>query len=98
MSDAKADLAHAQAMSIAARERAASSLARVQDKLNPKRMAKRAAREVADAGTSTARAGIGAVQRYPATLAAIAAATGLFLARHRIARMTRSATRRKRAR
>ena len=92
MTDPAQRLIDAQAASVAARERVTGSMARLQDKLNPKRIARRAVRDVTDAGTSAAEVSVDTARRYPAALIGVAAAAGLFFARHRIARLVRRAT------
>ena len=91
MSDPVQTLAGAQADAAAARARAAASLGRVQAKLDPKRIARRAVRDVTDAGASAAEVGVDTARRYPAALVSLVAAAGLFLARHRIAHLVRKA-------
>lgn len=89
MTDPAQRLLDAQAESAAARDRVARSLANVQAKMNPRRIARRAVRDVTDAGTNAAEIGIDTVRRYPITLTGAVAAAGLFLARHRIASLFR---------
>ena len=72
-----------------ARARASATLNRLQDRLNPRVLARRAALEAQDAGEKAARFGADALRRNPATCASIVAAAGLFLARHRIAKLFR---------
>lgn len=96
MSGNSATLAEAEARSAAARERVATSFGRVQDKLNPKRVAHRAVREVTDVAATAAEVGVDTARRYPATIVGLTAAAGLFLARHRIADLVRTLTGRNR--
>ncbi|MDQ2891597.1 MAG: phosphatase [Pseudomonadota bacterium] len=91
MTDPGERLLAAQADADAQRERAATSLQLVKDKLNPRRIAKRAVLDATAAGESAAIASVETVRRYPGTLTGLVAATGLFLARHRIAQLIRRA-------
>jgi len=74
-------LAAAEVNAAAARERLSGTLATLQQRLNPKRLAREAANDVANAGSLAADS----AGRYPGALAGVVALAGLFLARHRIA-------------
>ncbi|MBB4152956.1 hypothetical protein GGQ80_000844 [Sphingomonas jinjuensis] len=78
-------LAEAEARAIAAREQLTGTLNQLQERLNPKLLAERAAREAADAGSKAARVGVETARRNPGAVAGLSAVAGLFLARHRIA-------------
>lgn len=77
-----------------ARERLSSTLAVLQARLAPKRLARRAVDEVTDAGTTAAKVGVATARRNPAALAGLAGIVGLFLARHRLAGLVRGRKRR----
>jgi len=78
-------LAAAEAEAAIARERVALTLAKLQARLNPRVLARRAARDIADKGGAAAQASLDTAQRNPGALAGATALAGLFLARHRIA-------------
>lgn len=78
-------LVEAEAQAVAAREQLTATLNQLQERLNPKLLAERAAREAADAGSKAARVGVETARRNPGAVAGLSAAAGLFLARHRIA-------------
>ena len=73
-------LAAAEANATAARERLSTTLSVLQDRLNPKRLARDAVSDMADAGSIAADR----AARNPGALAGVIAVAGLFLARHRI--------------
>ena len=89
MTDARDRLMAAQSNAAAQRERAAASLAELQARLNPRRMARKAVRDATDAGEAAATVGLDTARRHPGALAGIVAVAGLFLARHRIAHLFR---------
>ena len=91
MTDPAQRLLDAQAAATAARARVNVSMAQLQAKLNPKRIAQRAVRDAADVGSVAAEVSVDTARRYPATLVGLVAAAGLFLARHRIAYLLRRA-------
>jgi len=72
-----------------ARERVMQTLGEVQDRLNPKTLARKAAQDLTEAGTAIADASMHTVKRNPGTVAGATALAGLFLARHRIAGLFR---------
>jgi hypothetical protein len=76
-------LAAAEANAAAARERLSATLSTLQERLNPKRLARDAASDVADAGSIAADS----AARNPGALAGAVAVAGLFLARHRIGQL-----------
>lgn len=84
----------------AARERLTGDLHKLQDRLNPKTLARdamhratdagrSAARTAADKGQTAAREGLDFARDNPAPVAGAVAVTGLFVLRHRIARLFR---------
>lgn len=81
MSDDEPSLAVAQARSDRARQRLAATLVELQARLNPKALAREAAHELREAGQELAREGLDTVKRHPLTIAGVATAVGLFLAR-----------------
>lgn len=81
MNDDEPSLAVAQARSDRARQRLAGTLVELQSRLNPKALAREAAQELREAGQELAREGFETVRRHPLTIAGIATAIGLFLAR-----------------
>lgn len=83
--DPKQDLFTAEADAALARQRLSGTVAQLQARLDPKLLAE----EAKDAGFSAARAGVDGARRNPGIIAGAVAATGLFLARHRIARLFR---------
>lgn len=97
MSDAVTRLAAAEIEAGAARERLSGTLATLQERLAPRRLAREARREIVDAGGVAAQRTAAAVRRRPGGLAGAVALAGLFLARHRIvsllSRPKRKATR-----
>lgn len=82
-------LALAEAEAAIARERVSRTLGKLQARLNPRVLARQAAREVTDKGGAAAQAGIDTARRNPGVLAGGTALAGLFLARHRIAALFR---------
>jgi hypothetical protein len=82
-------LAEAEAQAIVARERFARSAAALQERLEPRRLARDAAREMRQAGEDAARRTADGARRNPRALAGVVAVAGLFLARHRIASLFR---------
>ncbi|HEU0045136.1 phosphatase [Sphingomonas sp.] len=87
--DPVADVQAAERRAALAKERLAESAHRLQAKLNPKTLAREAARSATDKGRTYARAGVDAARQNPAPVAGAVAATGLFLLRHRIAGLFR---------
>ncbi len=82
MSDDEApSLAVAEQRSARARQRLAGTLVEIQARLNPKALAREAAQELREAGQELAREGLETVKRHPLTMAGVATAVGLFLAR-----------------
>lgn len=84
-----ADIAAAERRATKARERLTDDLHRLQVKLNPKSLAREAARTAADKGQEAAESGLEYARANPAPLAGAVAVTGLFLFRKRIARLFR---------
>lgn len=80
MMDPVQRLAAAEANALAARQRLSRTLTALQERLNPKRLAREAAHDVVDAGTVAADN----ARRHPGALAGAVAVAGLFLARHRV--------------
>lgn len=72
-----------------ARQRLDRTVAALQVKLNPRRVAHRAMRDAADRGGAAAMTGAETVRRNPGTAAGVAALAAVFLARHRIAGLFR---------
>ena len=89
MTDPAADIRAAERRATQARERLAGDLHKLQAKLNPKALARDAARSAADAGQSAASSGLDYAIANPAPVAGAVAVTGLFLFRRRIARLFR---------
>lgn len=89
MTDPAARLVQAELEATVARERLSSTLALLQARLHPRRLARKAIREVADKGSVAAAAGVDGARRNPATVAGVTALAGLFFARHRIADLVR---------
>lgn len=89
MTEPATRLAQAELDAIVARERLSSTLALLQARLNPRRLARRAMREVADKGSVAAAAGVDGARRNPGAVAGFTAVAGLYLARHRIADLFR---------
>jgi ElaB/YqjD/DUF883 family membrane-anchored ribosome-binding protein len=79
-----AKVAAAEIESALARQRVMMTLGQLQDRLNPKKLALNAGRDVADASTAALNASVDTVKRNPGPAAGMAAVAGLFLARHRI--------------
>ncbi len=92
MIEPAARLAQAEADAAIARERLSTTLALVQTRLSPKRLARKAMREVADKSSVAAAAGVDGARRNPGAIAGVTALAGLFLARHRIAHLVRVRT------
>lgn len=72
-----------------ARDRVTDTLGQLQDRLNPRTLARKAAREMTEAGSVIADRGAHTLKRNPGTVAGATALAGLFLARHRIAALFR---------
>ena len=79
-----AKVAAAEIESGLARQRVMMTSGQLQDRLNPRKLALNASRDVADAGTAALSASVETVKRNPGPTAGFAAVAGLFLARHRI--------------
>lgn len=92
MSDDEPSLAVAQARSDRARRRLAGTLVELQARLNPKALAREAAQELREAGEELAREGLETVKRHPLTVAGVATAVGLFLARRPLRALVAGAT------
>jgi hypothetical protein len=86
------DIAAAELRAAAARERMAGTVATLQDRLSPATLARSAARDLADATTSAAQAGVDTARRNPAAIGGMAALAGLFLARNHIRALWRPKT------
>lgn len=84
MSMADTELAAAEARSQAARRRLAGTMFAMQDRINPKTLAREAAQELKEAGTDLARKGLETVRDNPGVVAGVVATLGLILSRHRI--------------
>ncbi len=82
-------LADAELEAAVARERLSSTLGKLQVKLNPRTLARQAARDVADKGGAAAQASLDTAVRNPGAVAGATAVAGLFLARHRIVALFR---------
>ena len=89
MTDAAATIAAAERRATQARERLSGDLQKLQLKLNPKTLAREAARSAADKGQSAAEDGLEYAKANPAPIAGAVAVAGLFLFRKRIARLFR---------
>ena len=89
MTDPAAEIRAAERRATQARERLAGDLHKLQAKLNPKTLARDAARSAADAGQNAAETGLDYVKANPAPVAGAIAVTGLLLFRKRIARLFR---------
>jgi len=83
------EIAEAERSATAARERVSHTLAALQFKLNPGRLARQAVRDATDRSGAAAMAGAESVRRNPSAAAGIAALAGLFLARRKIAKLFR---------
>lgn len=81
------DVAAAERREAVARERLTGTMQELQAKLNPKVIARDAAARAVDSGKEAARTGADIAQRNPGTIAGAVAIIGLFLARHRIAKL-----------
>lgn len=81
MTDDKSPLAAARRESVVARRQLSGTLAELQARLNPKSLAREAAQELREAGGEIARGGLQTLKRNPLTIAVVAAAIGLFVAR-----------------
>lgn len=90
MTDPAHNLAEAELRAAAARDRLSGTVAQLQERLDPKLLA----REAKDAGTAAALAGVDHARRNPGVVAGAVGLTGLLLARHRIARLFRRKPRR----
>ena len=94
MSDPVTRLARAEIDAAMAHERLNFSLAVLQQRLEPKRLARETARDLTDAGSAAAARAVDTAKRNPGAVAGVVAAAGLFLGRHRIATLlSRKATR-----
>ena len=82
-------LADAELEVAVARQRLSATAARLQAKLNPRDLARQAAREMSDKGGAAAQASLNTAIRNPGAVAGATAIAGLFLARHRIASLFR---------
>lgn len=89
MTDPVKRLADAEFEAAEARERLARTLAALQARLRPRRLARTAARDLAEAGNAAAKAGVETARRNPGALAGATALAGLFLARHRLVQLYR---------
>ena len=87
--DPGAEINAAERRATLARERLSEDLQRLQVKLNPKTLAREAARSAADKGQEAAESGLEYARSNPAPIAGAVAVTGLFLFRKRIARLFR---------
>ena len=83
--DPAADLHAAEQRQAAARERLGHTMAQLQAELKPAKLARNAGRKAASAGQDAADV----AKRNPGPVAGGVAVLGLFLARHRIARLFR---------
>lgn len=77
----------------AARARVTQTLGDLQERLNPKTLARNAARDLTEAGSVIADKGAHTLKRNPGAVAGATAVAGLFLARHRIAGLFRRKSR-----
>ncbi|MDQ2879225.1 MAG: DUF3618 domain-containing protein [Pseudomonadota bacterium] len=75
------NMAGAKQRSERARQQLAQTLVEIQNRLNPKVLAREAAQEIRQAGEELARDSLEVAKRHPLTLAGVAAGVGLFLAR-----------------
>ena len=87
--DPARQIADAERTAAAARERVSGTLAALQVKLNPRRMARQAVRDATDRGSSAAMSSLETARRNPGATAGIVAMAGLFLARRRITSLFR---------
>lgn len=87
--DPAAEIGAAERRATLARERLTDDLHRLQVKLNPRTLAREAARSAADAGQNAATSGLDYARANPAPVAGAVAVTGLFLFRKRIATLFR---------
>lgn len=94
MSDGKTDVAivAAQARATAARARLNDTLDELKHRASPQTLAKDAAESIKDKGRTAAADLSDEVRRHPATFAAVAGGTLLYLLRHRIAALAHRAT------
>lgn len=83
------ELIAAEAEAAATRARFDATLEAVQQRLEPRRVAREAVRDVTDAGGVVAHRGVEVARRNPGALAGAVAVAGLFLGRHRIAALFR---------
>lgn len=90
-------LAQAETQATAARGRLSHTLAILQVRLKPKRLARDAKREVTHAGGLAAQRTADTARRNPGAIAGFAAVAGLILARHRIADLFHRLRRRRHA-
>lgn len=90
MIDPVARLAQAEIDATVARERLSSTLAILQVRLDPKRLAREAVREVKEKGGVAAAVGVENARRNPGALAGVTAVAGLFLTRHKLASLVRA--------
>jgi hypothetical protein len=86
-------LAHAERDRDRARARVTQTLGQLQERLNPRTLAHKAARDLTEAGTVLADKGAHTLKRNPGTVAGATALAGLFLARHQIAGLFRRKSR-----
>jgi hypothetical protein len=86
-------IAAAEAERDVARARVTRTLGELQDRLNPRTLARNAARDLTEAGGVIADKGAHTLKRNPGAVAGATAVAGLFLARHRIAGLFRRKSR-----
>lgn len=72
-----------------ARARVVQTMGALQDRLDPRTFARNATRDLTEAGSALADAGVLTVKRNPGAVAGITAVAGLFLARRSIAGLFR---------
>jgi ElaB/YqjD/DUF883 family membrane-anchored ribosome-binding protein len=89
MSEETARIVAAEADAAKARAQLSTTLALIQRRVEPRRLADEAKRSLADAGSAAAERTKDAVRRRPAVLAGVVAVAGLFFIRHRLAAMVR---------
>lgn len=87
--DPATDVAAAERRELLARERLTETMQELQAKLNPKVIARDVTARAVDSGKQAARNGADMAQRNPGAIAGAVAVIGLFLARHRIAKLFR---------